>query len=278
MQFDTLRAFPYPVLRPGVDDYTDGDIQATVDFSQSLDGVETQVDVSFVVSVPEITQLIAAGTAEYAIVFACRDTYFRKAVRSQQANFTHNFQSGSLRGEVLIYPYVLASTKIANFSCAWINKEFGDGPFTFDKGAALAVDLPQSVYIDRDSFKPISSVFNLVKNDNLQYGEWRVEAGQDKVLIAVNPALKERLDLARNDNKNKAILLNSIYFGAVMQCIAYLKRNDGSYDDLRWANIFRVRCEELAIDLTKHDESYVAQQLMKSPFRVIDGYFFGEAE
>jgi hypothetical protein len=32
MQFDLLRAFPYPVLRPKVDDYVDGDIQATVTF------------------------------------------------------------------------------------------------------------------------------------------------------------------------------------------------------------------------------------------------------
>ncbi|UYN99125.1 MAG: hypothetical protein KIT02_14515 [Devosia sp.] len=278
MQFDSLRAFPYPVLRPGVDDYTDGDIQATIDFSQSIDGLEIQVEVSFVVSVPQIVELITAGNAEYAVVFACRDTYFRQAIRSQVSHFTHNFPSGSLRGEVLIYPYVLATSPIEGFVCNWINPEFGEGPFNFDKGAALAVDQPQSVYIDRDSFKPISSVFNLVKNDNLQYGEWRVEAGQEKVLISVHPALKERLDLARNDNKNKAILLNSIYFGAVMQCIAYLKRGDGAYDEFRWANIFRIRCEELAIDLSKHDEFYIAQQLMKSPFRVIDGYFFGESE
>ena len=278
MQFDSLRAFPYPVLRPGVDDYVDGDIQATVDFSQSADGLEIEADISFVLSVPEIASLIQDGTAEYAVVFACRDTYFREAIRSSTSRFGHKFTSGALRGEVIIYPYVLASASISGYVCPWINAEFGSGPFSFAKGAALAVDEPQSVYIDRDSFKPISSVFNLVRNENLPVGEWRVEAGQDKVQIAVHPDLKEHIDIARNDNKNRAILLNSIYLGAVMQCISYLKKSDGSYDEFRWANIFRVRCNEMSLDLDRHDESYIAQQLMKVPFRLIDGYFFERSE
>jgi hypothetical protein len=63
--------------------------------------------------------------------------------------------------------------------------------------------------------------------------------------------------------------------GAVIQCVALLKRSS-DYDDFRWANIFRLRCEELSIDLKKHDESWVAQQLMKVPFKLVDSYFFGE--
>jgi hypothetical protein len=275
MQFDALRAFPYPVLRPNVDDYIDGDIQVTVDVTQSDDLQEVIAEIQFAVSVPELLALVSEGRAQFAVVFACRDTYFRKSAVSKVGTFTHKFIPGQLRGEVLIYPYLVATADIKDFMCKWINSEFGDGPFAFEKGAALAVDAPQSIYVDRDSFKPISSAFDLVKDDNLPYGEWRVKAEQDRVHIAVHPDLKARIDLARNGNPNKALLLNSIYMGAVMQCLSYLKQGD-SYDDFRWASIFKARCAELSIEVEKHPESWVAQQLMKVPFKAVDGYFFGE--
>ncbi|MBM7326592.1 hypothetical protein JS562_26385 [Agrobacterium sp. S2] len=275
MQFDLSRAFPYPVLRSKVDDYIDGDIQATIEFSQSLDGHQLSATIQFALSVPEIKALIAEGRASYAVVFACRDTYYREPVFSTENKFEHSFSTGALRGEVLIYPYVVARVDINNFECGWINPEFGKGPFQFLKGSALALEEPQSVYVDRDSFKPISSSFVLVKDDTVPYGEWRVKPDQNKVRIAVNPELKARLDVARNNNKNKAILLNSIYLGAVTQCVSLIK-NSEEFDEFRWAKIFRQRCEELSIELKKNHESWIAQQLMHSPFKLIDTYFLDD--
>lgn len=91
MQFDLLRAFPYPVLRPKVDDYVDGDIQATVNFELFPDNLDVRADVHFVISVPEIIALVTAGDAEYVAVFACRDTYFRKAVNSKTPEFQYQY-------------------------------------------------------------------------------------------------------------------------------------------------------------------------------------------
>jgi len=277
MQFDLLRAFPYPVLRHAVDDYVDGDIQATVDFKQSSDGLNLTAGVTFALSVPAIIQAIENGVAAYSVVFACRDTYFRKAVLSQTPTFSHSFPAGSIRGEVLIYPYVVATTDIVDFSCEWINAEFGPGPFRFDKGSALALEAPQSIFVDRDSFKPISSVFELVKDYNVPENEWRVDANQDKVVIKVSPETKAKIALARNDSAKKAILLNSIYMGAVIQCVALLK-HDQDIEDFRWAHIFRARCAELSIDIGTQSESWVAQQLMKHPLKLIDAYFFDRAD
>ncbi len=91
MQFDPLRAFPYPVLRPGVDDYLDGEIQAAIEFSPDEQDVTASVQV--VVSAPEIIQLIKDGKASYAVVFACRDTYFRHVELSQSPVFAVKFPS-----------------------------------------------------------------------------------------------------------------------------------------------------------------------------------------
>ena len=276
MQFDLLRAFPYPVLRPNVDDYVEGDIQTTVTFEQSPDSLDLRADIHMVVSVPEITALVTAGKAEYVVVFACRDTYFRKAVSNSVPEFEHSFPSGMLRAEVLIYPYVVATSEINGFVCPWINDEFGTGPFAFEQGSVLALDEPQSIYLDRETLKPISSAFLLVANENLTGHEWHVDPSADKVRIEVSPDLKERIDVARNEATNKAILLNSLYFGAVMQCLSYLKHQESEHETYRWAQIIRQKCHDMNLSLENHDEAVVAQHLMKYPFALVDTYCFGE--
>ena len=277
MQFDLLRAFPYPVLRPKVNDYIDGDIQATVHLEQSGDALNLKAEILFVISVPEILSRIAAGEAQYAVVFECRDTYYRQPVTSNTPTFNHPFPPGSLRGELLIRPYVVVTKSIKDFTCAWINEEFGPGPFAYKEGSVLALDEPKMFYVDREAFKPISSAFVLVANENVGNHDWRVDANGDKVKIEVGHELKERIDAARNSKRNKAVLLNSIYFGAVMQCLSHL-RSGSEYDGYRWANIFKRKLDELNLVVKQHDEAVLAQALMKQPFALVETYCFGGAD
>lgn len=276
MQFDLLRAFPYPVLRPRVNDYVEGDIQATVHLEPLVESGALKASVQFAVSVPEIVRLVEAGDAAYVVVFACRDTYFRRSISSSQAEFEHAFDAGALRGEVVIYPYVVALRRITNFMCAWINAEFGPGPFVFEEGAVLALDPPSAVFVDREAFKPISSLFVLVASESLTDQEWRVDASDDKVKIEVSPALKAKLDAARNNTRHRAILLNSIYFGAVCQCLSYLRHQGDEFQERRWAGVFRQRCTDMNLSLSQHDEAVLAQKLMKFPFALLEAYCFTE--
>ena len=277
MQFDLLRAFPYPVLRPKVNDYVDGDIQATVHLEQSSDGLTLKAEILFVISVPEILSRIAVGEAQYAVVFECRDTYYRQPVTSSNPTFDHPFPPGSLRGELLIRPYVVVTKSIEDFTCSWINEEFGPGPFAYKEGSVLALDEPKMFYVDREAFKPISSAFILVANENVSNHDWRIDASGDKVKIQVGHELKERIDTARNSKRNKAVLLNSIYFGAVMQCLSHL-RSGSEYDGYRWANIFKRKLDELNLVLKEHDEATLAQALMKQPFALVETYCFEGAD
>lgn len=272
MQFDPLRAFPYPVLRPDVDDYVEGDIQVTVEFQPSIDGQDVSATASFIVSVPEIEARIAAGEAAYVLSFACRDTYFRHVETTASAEITVAFPPGALRGEVQISPYVAAIKPIQAFACDWINPEFGPGPFVYEVGAVLAIDRPQVVYIDRDVFRPLSSVFVLVRDDALAGHEWQIATGEDKVQIKVSGALKEKIDAARNNPAHRAVLMNSIYFSAVMQCIALIRR-DADVDG-RWAKVIAQKCHNENLMIEDHDEYLIAERLMKSPFQLVDEYVF----
>lgn len=275
MQFDPLRAFPYPVLRPGSNDYIDSAMQTVAELIESEDQLEITAEADLAVGVDEIRALVDQGKARYAAVISCRDTYFRKAMLNDQPHLCERFPAGALRGEVLIYPYVVAVEAIEGFTCPWINPEFGDGPFSFPNGAVLAVDEPQMIYVDRETFKPISSCFFLAPNENIASNEWQIDASDDRVRIMVSPALKNRIANARNSKEKRAILLNSIYFGAVVQCLSTLKTSE--VGDQRWVRIFRQRLADQHLELDSHPETWLAQQLMRHPFSVVDRYFFEEA-
>jgi hypothetical protein len=275
MQFDHQRAFPYPVLRHDVDDYTDGEFQVSVDIQAAPASKVITADIHCALSVGEIEKQIKSSNASFAIVVSCRDTYYRETIFLKEHATKHEFPAGLLRGEVQVNPYIVCTKEIVGFSCPLINKEFGAGPFRFRPGSVLALEEPKVVYVDRDVFKPITSVFELVKDENLPDGEWRVRLNQPKVAIAVSPAMKSRIDVARNSTRNQAVLKNSVYFAAVMHCIRSL-REGADYDDHRWAQVMRQQCHNLGISLAGDDDYATAQKLMKLPLNLLGAYVFGE--
>jgi hypothetical protein len=275
MQFDHQRAFPHPVLRPDVDDYTDGDFQVTVDFRPDDLDLAILANFHYALSVPEIEHEIQAARASFAVVVSCRETYYREVLYGQDHSIEYLFPGGSLRGEVLANSYIVCSRKIDCFSCKLVNEEFGPGPFSFEPGAVLALDEPKAIYVDRDVFKPITSIFELVMDQNITGSEWRLRFNQNKVSIALGPKLKEKVDIARSSSTNKAILINSVYFAAVMQCVRNLR--DGSdYDDYRWAHVVRQQCHNLGIDMDAAEEYLIAERLMKFPVGLLEAYVFGD--
>lgn len=278
MQFDLLRAFPYPVLRPQVDDYIDGDIQVTVDFSPSSDNSQLVASISFLVSVPELIEEVKSGRARFVVIFACRDTYFRLTHETDQECSTVAFPTGTLCGEVRISPYVVATRDIEEYKCRWINPEFGNGPFRYELGSVLAVDEPQQVFIDRDMFQPLVSIFVLVKDDSVAESEWKIKATDEKIQILLNGSTKEKIDIARNVRSNQAVLMNSIYFCAVVYCLALIKNGREEVENARWADILIQRCQNAGIDIEGNDEYLVAQKLMKNPFGLIENYLFKSLE
>src|SRR5258708_6757058 len=174
MRFDHHKAFPYPVLRPDVDDYLDAEFQVAIDVEGGKDNKKIEARVAVALSSKEIRKEIEKGTAAISIIFSCRDTYFREAFTTRKFEFKKTFDSGAFRGEVIIYPFVVALKPIGKFSAKSINREFRKDTFSFATGEVLAADEPKVIYIDRELFKPVSSILQLVKNDSLSGFDWRL--------------------------------------------------------------------------------------------------------
>src|SRR6185312_414316 len=100
-----------------------------------------------------------------------------------------------------------------------INKEFRKDNFSFAVGEVLAADEPKIIYIDRELFKPVSSILQIVKDDNLSGFEWHIRFDDDKLQILLSAEAKDAIDKARHTKRNQAVLINSIYFAAIMEAI-----------------------------------------------------------
>ena len=185
MKFDRSKAFPYPVLRPYSDDYNDVEFQALAEFT--IDTKEMRVSCRYVTSSEELLRQVEAGNACFVSVISCRETYFRKVIKSALSEISLSLDPDVLRGEVLVDSYIVAIKDIVGFKSPDINSEFGDSNFDFSPGQVLAQEEPHVIYVDRDLYKPISSVFELVRNDALKMAEWRVALDQDQVQIVAFP-------------------------------------------------------------------------------------------
>lgn len=274
MKFDKNKAFPYPVLRPYSDDYKDVEFQATVEFAVGKEKIKASV--GFAISSSEILNEIKNGNAEYIATISCRDTYFQTVLSSSSKKVGAEFDIGELRGEVRVNPYVVVKKDITAFVSPDINAEFGTGPFSYVVGDILAQDETQLFYIDRDLFKPITSVFDLVKKDEQSDGIWTVGFDDEHIQIEVSPKMKESIDNARNNKEKRVVLINSIYFAAVMQAIQKLKDEDtrATYEERKWAKVILGQAHNKGCDLGAHDAYMIAERLMQQPIKLLDTYIF----
>jgi hypothetical protein len=278
MKFDKNKAFPYPVLRPYSDDYVDVEFQATVEFTISKEKIK--VNIGFAISSEEILDEIDRNNAEYIATISCRDTYYQFVLSSANKLVEAEFGIGELKGEVRVSPYVVVKNNINSFISPDINTEFGNGPFSFVKGDILAQDETQVFYIDRDLFKPITSVFELVKKKEQNDGEWTVGFDDDHVQIEVGSKMKESIDNARNTKENRVVLINSIYFAAVMQAIQKLKDSEtrATYEDKKWAKVLLGQAHNKGLDINSHDAYLIAERLMQQPMKLLETYVFKGTE
>lgn len=272
MKFDRNKAFPYPVLRPYCDDYVDVEFQTTVDFL--IDENQISVEITYALSSEEILKEIDAGKAKYVSIVSCRDTYQRKVLVSDKSFITDHFDLGSLRGEVRVDPYIVVTNQIDDFSSEDINPEFGDNKFSFTPGDLLAQDETQVFFIDRDLFKPVTSVVELVKDESLSGGEWKIGFDEENLQIQLSPQMKEAVDNARNSKQNQIILLNSLYFSAVVQAIQKLKDDLSDFEEKKWAKVVIGQLNNNGWDIKSHEAYQLAQRLMRYPLSLFETYIF----
>lgn len=269
MRLDNHKAYPYPVIRETHDDFLNESFSAEPLFILELDRVNLTID--YLLSSNPVKRDIESGHATYLTVISCRDTFFHQVYQSAQANDnTIYIDTDQLKGEVKVESFVYV-TKDTSIDSININKEFlfnnsdNSSVFNYSKGSIIAQENEYSFYVDIDLFKPLGSIFTLEVNDKLPKGEWRIFSASEKVVITVARNLKKIEENLTNNKFGKSILLNSIYFAAVMHLVNEIKLDPGITKNYLWARVVDLRMTLKEINLEIEDAYIIASKLMENP-------------
>ena len=260
MKFHSNTALPYPVIADNRDDYHDSHYK--VDSKILVTNAETKITLHHDIHPYEFEKLITYDSKfTFVVVIRCRSTFYKKAFSSHEKEQVIEIDSYDLRGDVYIEPYVVAIKKTQVFSES-LNSEYGAEQFSYDSGNIVAKALERKFTILKDAFKPLESVFEITKADDLEEGEWELDAESDKLRLRVSPKLHELESNIRSTKEGQAILLNSIYYAAVVEAIQILKEDTMN---TKWAKVFKAKMNPLGIDLERMPAYKIANILLNRP-------------
>lgn len=241
------KALPYPVLGRG-DDFTDSQFQSSLEASiRRVDETDTVVlAYRFLLSSPEVEELLGAGLAVYALDVQCSDTLFRKVFRCDPTGEI-TFSGGELHGRVEIQPCVIAVSRISDFHVSDLNEEFGSSTISLDPGDVFAIDDIQVRFVEFSRMK-LESLVKVKVADDLPDHRYRVDLDGEMIIIFMGAGCKRVWDAFRADKEAAPFLAMSIYKDCMHAALHALCVNEGSAD-LRWGRALSDKLASDGIDL-----------------------------
>lgn len=271
MKFDSQSAFPYPVLRSDSNDYVGEIFSATYEVSATNDLII--ISVKFNLTCNEILEKIDMGFAVYGLLVTSNETFEQQFFESDVSFSEFKISSQSLRGRVLIEPYVVVKKIINNFESSSINNEFGYGPFLFNPGEVLAQATPSDFSISRDYFKPLQSIVKINLKEDLPKGEWNIKLEQDYIIVDVSQRIHNIYISAKNSKKGQDIMLNSMWFAVIVHVVEVLKSSSDIYGEYIWADVIAGKVNNLGIDLDSQESYKIATTLLNNPLLRLNDIF-----
>lgn len=272
MRFHKQKSYPYPVIREFHDDYID---EYFVVKTKSILGInDIELTINYDLSSNAIQREIKSGNATYMTVLSCRDTFFHKVFTFDKPN--KNFIGVShelLSGKVLVESFVYI-TKDTSISSSSINEEYllsnsgSKSSFDYKKGSVIAQAQTHSFEIQLDLYKPLGSIFTIEVDKTMQKGQWTIFSDTDKVIIAVAKDIKQvEVDLS-DGSEGSSMLLNSIYFAAVMHLVQIIKDDEsgGVIERHLWAKKIDERITLNEINVENEEAYSITTKILDFPF------------
>ena len=266
MKIDDKTRFPHPVLSDFTRDFKGG--QFSADFIIEENYKEEKIKIFFDCKISEkaITVLLESKKAKFGFFVICLETHYN---RLEEVDIKKTFFEISLRhlhGRVRIRPVVWVEDVVDAFESDNLHDEFGGGPIKLVPGEIIAVAEEQVIIIDPEKLAPWETIFTLAKSDEVPVGQFMVQTDEDKIKILAASSTYTFIHQLRNNSQGKPVLLNCVYFPAVMEVLSVLREPDQSIKEKRWYRTFSSKCEHLGINPENGEILKDAQKLFDSPF------------
>lgn len=273
MRFDPKKSFGHPVLRKNSSDYVDADISTSIELLPTEESDNHyEIEYHVMIGVREIKDAILNRNLTLVVSFFCPRTLYSESFQTSDLNGRRVVDMRNIRGDLQINVEVIVSSPQFDLKSSKFHPEFqnASGSYELVRGDLVAQAWPEKLYIEREVFLSITSLFQWSTNDDMSDGTWAMAIAQDSIKIEVNTRQRNSLVLASNTKEGKAILLNSIFMPAMISLISQAMIGDFDDNDL-WYKVLEMKLQAIGEQITNHSDPIVlAQKLLKNPLSALN--------
>ena len=263
------RAFPYPVLGPNSDDFTDGVVRLA-DAAADAAPERYSIRFRFEVSHSYFAGLIASGDASPAVVVECRQNLYRRRHVVQLGINAMEIPADELRGQVQVTPLISATRDLEDYQPSCLNADYDGLEIRVPRHGVLAYG-PNLEFIAEpraDRLRKISSIMRVIQID--EPGRiMNVNIGGHRIHVEVSPEQFRLYQSVAASRQGSSILASMLVLPVLVDVFHRIKGSEQEgLEDFRWFQVIRVRLREIAqpVDAPNFDPMKAAQALLDSPF------------
>jgi hypothetical protein len=272
MRFDPKKSFGHPVLRKNSSDYIESDISSSIELiNQEVSPDVYNLEYHVMLGVSEIRRGVQDRSLIVVVNVFCAKTMFRQSFITSELVGSLPLNVKNIRGDLDIDVEVVVNSESYELRSEKIHPEFGgsEALFTLKKGDLIAQAWPAKLFIDREVFQSVVSLFEWATQEDLPDGAWRMGVTEDSVKIEVNAEQRVVLTQGTTTKSGRALLLNAIFLPALVQLIqdAMFAEVD---ENVLWFKVLVMKLSSIGETLTKNsDPISLAQRLLKYPLSTV---------
>ena len=242
-------AFPFPVLSPDIaeaNDYQKTEFHCTIEAEKATGPQgENMVNFkcSFVLSNSEITDLIKRKEACYMLEVTCRETGFKQIYSSNDKELVIPIPIGSLYDRVELYPLIVVTSPIQNYTSRDLHEEYWLDPddpekgfqtFELNPGDMIAFDEPTIKYFSFESLG-IRSLLKVVLDEEQDEDCYEIDpSGDDELKVRMGKEIKSLWD----NPETKDYLFMPVIKDAILVALDEYRADKESIQEKKWAKLF----------------------------------------
>ena len=280
MRFDPKKSFGYPVLRKDSSDYINADISTSIELLEVQDSSHIyEIEYHVMIGVREIKDAILSRDLSLVVSFFCPKTLYSESFVTQDLNGRRPVDMRNIKGDLHIDVEVIVNSSTFNLKSSKFNTEFSQlsESFSLKRGDLVAQGWPEKLFIEREVFQSVISLFQWAPDDEMSDGAWRLLAKNDSVQIVANQKQIRYLTSAQLSKEGRAVLLNSIFLPAIVQLISTVVANEFD-DSALWFKVLEQKLQATGDVITENsDPIALAQKLLKYPLGALNETLFLES-
>jgi len=273
MRFDPKKSFGYPVLRKNSSDYVNADISTSIELLETDGSTHIyEIEYHVMIGVREIKDAILSRDLSLVVSFFCPKTLYSESFVTQELNGRRAVDMRNIKGDLHINVEVIVNSESYSLVSDKFHPEFSDSSksFLLRRGDLVAQGWPEKLFIEREVFQSVISLFQWAPNDDLHDGVWKLGTTSDSVQIFANTKQISLLTAASNSKVGRAVLINSIFFPAIIQLIGQVMSGDFDDGDL-WFKVLEMKLQSTGDVISpKSDPIELAQKLLKNPLSALN--------